>query len=359
MTLTVNADDAPEETASAPPGGIQDRTMLTALVRLATLITGSPGNADLMETVAETARELLSADSVSISRREDDGTTLRTLINVGSLGAGEQRWPLHETYQVADFPDSLGFLVDRPVLRVATVVDDPQAEPAEVALLRSLGKASSLKTPIILDGRMWGELWASRGSASPAFSEQEGDVAQVIVGLVSAGIAQAAAWQAMHRLASTDPLTGLANRRALDEHLRRHLARTHASGQFLTVAVGDVNGLKRVNDSAGHAAGDDALLRVAAAAAQAIRDVPDALAARLGGDEFALVLPRLPPAEAQVVAAEWCRASADPGYGTSLACGLASSTEPGPTEPSRLLHFADQAQVRAKRTLSSTPVWWR
>lgn len=333
--------------------------MLGALVRLAALITGSPGSADLMESAAETARELLSADSLSISVREDDGTTLRTLINVGALGAGEQRWPVHEIYQVEDFPQTLGFLRHGRVHRAATHVDDPQAEPAEVALLRSLGKASSLKTPIILEARVWGELWASRGPAAPPFSERDAEVAQVIVGLVSAGIAQAAAWQAMKQLASTDPLTGLANRRSLDEHLRRWLARTRATGQLLTVVVGDVNGLKRVNDSAGHAAGDDALLRVAAAATQAICKVPDALAARFGGDEFALVLPGLNHAQAEVVATEWCRASVDPSFGTSLACGLASTAEARLTEERHLVRAADEAQVQAKRTGSTIPVWWR
>lgn len=354
---SVNNDDDSAGTASVPPSGPpDDGGVLGALVRLAALITGSPGEADLMEAVAEAARELLRADSLSVSRLEDDRRTLRTLINVGELGPGEQRWPVQETYRVADFPDSLGFLLDRPVRRVATAVDDPLAEPAEAALLHSLGKFSSLKTAIVLDGAVWGELWASRGSAAPPFSEYDADVAQVIVGLVSAGLAQAAAWQVMRQLASTDPLTGLANRRTLDEHLRRHLARAGAGGEPLTVAVGDVNGLKLVNDSAGHAAGDDVILRVAAAATRAISEVPDALAARLGGDEFALVLPRLSPAQGFDVATRWCRAAADPGNGTSLACGLASTSRSGLTDPRDLLNAADQAQSRAKRSRSITPV---
>ncbi len=241
-------------TAGSGAGSGPDRAVLAALVRLAALITGSPGAAGLMEAVAVTARELLGADSVSVSRLEDDRSTLQTLINVGSLGPGEQRWPVQETYQVADFPDSLAFLLGRPTRRVTTVVDDPDAEPAEVALLRSLGKSSSLKTPIILDGRMWGELWASRGPEGSPFTDYDADLAQVIVGLVAAGLAKAAAWQAMRQLAATDPLTGLANRRSLDEHLRRLLTQTAARGQTLTVAVGDINGLKAVNDTAGHAA---------------------------------------------------------------------------------------------------------
>ncbi len=297
-----------------------------------------------MEAVAETARELLGADSVSVSQLEDDRSTLRTLINVGSLGPGEQRWPVRETYQVADFPDSLAFLTGRPTPRVATAVDDPEAEPAEVALLRSLRKSSSLKTPIVLDGTVWGELWASRGPAASPFTDYDADLAQVIVGLVSAGLAQAAAWQAMRQLAATDPLTGLANRRLLDEHLRRHVARTQARGQALTVAVGDINGLKAVNDTGGHAAGDDVILRVAAAAQGAIAAIPDALAARLGGDEFALVLPAITPAQAYDVAH------------VSLACGLATTTPGHPTDPRDLLNAADAAQTHAKRIHSTVPV---
>lgn len=343
-------------TAGSGAGSGPDRVVLAALVRLAALITGSPGAEGLMEAVAETARELLGAASVSVSRLEDDRSTLRTLINVGSLGPGEQRWPVQETYQVADFPDSLAFLISRPTPRVATAVDDPEAEPAEVALLRSLNKSSSLKTPIVLDGTVWGELWASRGPAASPFTDYDADLAQVIVGLVSAGLAQAAAWQAMRQLAATDPLTGLANRRLLDEHLRRHLARTQARGQTLTVVVGDINGLKAVNDTGGHAAGDDIILRVAAAAQGAIAAIPDALAARLGGDEFALVLPAITPAQAYDVATRWCHTAADPASHVSLACGLATTTPGHPTDPRDLLNAADAAQTHAKRTHSTAPV---
>lgn len=88
----VNTDDDSAGTASVPPSGPpDDGGVLGALVRLAALITGSPGEADLMEAVAEAARELLRADSLSVSRLEDDRRTLRTLINVGELGPGEQQ----------------------------------------------------------------------------------------------------------------------------------------------------------------------------------------------------------------------------------------------------------------------------
>jgi diguanylate cyclase (GGDEF)-like protein len=334
-----------------------DRRILRALVRLASIVTTSVDPADLIEAVAETSRELLDADSLSVSELSTDRSLIRTVINVGQLGGGEVRWPTNETYLIADFPDTLGFLVDRPVRRVATHVDDPNAEPAEVRLLRSLGKQSSLKTPIIVDGQVWGEMWVSRGVGRPAFSDYDGDVAEVIVGLVSAGLSQAGAWHRMHTVALTDPLTEVANRRGFDEHLRRHLARAQHLEVPLSLVVADVNGLKGVNDSFGHAAGDDVLVYVAEAGKAAVHHVSDALACRLGGDEFALVLPELDLDVAADVAATWCASAAHPEHGTSLACGVAASLPDLPrVDPAQLLRMADAAQYEAKHHSSSTPV---
>ena len=285
----MNAREGPDGTDPAPAPRDRDNAVLSALVRLAALITGSRGATDLIETVAETTRELLNAASVSISRLEDDRTVLRTLINVGSLGPGEQRRPAHETYQVADFPESLAFLVGQPVQRVVTDVNDPGAEPAEVALLRSLGKSSSLKTKIILDGRVWGELWASRESAARSFSKHDADVAKVIVALVSAGLAQAAAWQAMEQRVSTDLLTGLHNRHFLEESFERELIQAERSGHLVSVIMGDLDHFKSVNDRYGHLAGDQ-VLRVFSNVLKDFARASDILC-RYGGEEFLLVLP--------------------------------------------------------------------
>ena len=287
----VNTDDASDEQAPTAQRGIQDKAVLDALVRLASLITSSPAATDLIETVAETTCELLDASSVSISRLEDDRSTLRTLINVGSLGPGEERRPADETYPVADFPDSLAFLVGQPVRRVVTDVDDPQAEPAEVALLRSLGKSSSLQTPIILDSRVWGELWASRAAPAPAFTAHDADMAQVVVALVSAGLAQAAAWQSMQQRALTDSLTGLYNRHFLEESFKRELIIAERAGHPVSVIMSDLDHFKTVNDRHGHLAGDE-VLRVFGALLTNNARASD-ISCRYGGEEFLLVLPGL------------------------------------------------------------------
>jgi diguanylate cyclase (GGDEF)-like protein len=86
-----------------------------------------------------------------------------------------------------------------------------------------------------------------------------------------------------------DPLTGLANRRACEERAELELARSQRSGAALSVAFLDFDGLKRINDERGHAAGDAALVHLAETAQAILR--PTDLLSRIGGDEFVLLLP--------------------------------------------------------------------
>ena len=86
-----------------------------------------------------------------------------------------------------------------------------------------------------------------------------------------------------------DQLTGLPNRRAWDERFAHELQRAIRTGMPLSVAVMDIDGLKRINDTFGHAEGDRLIQRAAAAWRLALRDV--GFIARLGGDEFFVLLP--------------------------------------------------------------------
>jgi diguanylate cyclase (GGDEF)-like protein len=110
-------------------------------------------------------------------------------------------------------------------------------------------------------------------------------------------LAIAGAWRTQRRLAlaerlaATDVLTGLPNRRHADEALERLLASARRKGRSVTVMLFDLDHFKAINDRFGHAAGDDALRATAQATRELLRGGD--YVARFGGEEFLALLPRL------------------------------------------------------------------
>lgn len=102
--------------------------------------------------------------------------------------------------------------------------------------------------------------------------------------------------ETLQNQALRDPLTGLYNRRSLQEFFAHELAHAQRDGTPIALAMVDLDHFKRLNDTYGHAAGDDALKGVAAFLLGGLRNTDAAF--RIGGEEFLLVLPRTPPHEA-------------------------------------------------------------
>jgi diguanylate cyclase (GGDEF)-like protein/putative nucleotidyltransferase with HDIG domain len=147
----------------------------------------------------------------------------------------------------------------------------------------------------------------------------------------------------MRHLAEHDPLTGLRNRRGLQEHIDAEIARVGT----VAVLVCDLDNFKRVNDSLGYVEGDEALRRFAGVLAAA-----GGRAARLGGEEFAVVLPGCNE-EAALAAGERVRAAvaaafADFPWPVTTSVGIAISG-PGAEDASQLLRAATRAVFGAKR----------
>jgi len=104
----------------------------------------------------------------------------------------------------------------------------------------------------------------------------------------------------LQHMADHDPLTALLNRRSFERELNSHVARVARYGPTGAVLVIDLDYFKYLNDSQGHSAGDELIVRIAQALRARLRD-SDVLA-RLGGDEFAILLPHEDEQEAQTVA---------------------------------------------------------
>jgi diguanylate cyclase (GGDEF)-like protein len=152
--------------------------------------------------------------------------------------------------------------------------------------------------------------------------------------------------------AMRDPLTGLYNRRPLEETLRREILRAGRTGAVLGVMAVDIDYFKRVNDLLGHEAGDEALRGIAQELARCVRE--EDIACRSGGEEFIVILPGTGE-QALYQRAEAVRhgieqARIRTGAGTlqlTVSIGLATFPANGDTEPA-LLRAADAALYEAK-----------
>ncbi|MEG4395273.1 diguanylate cyclase domain-containing protein [Microcoleus sp. BROC3] len=210
---------------------------------------------------------------------------------------------------------------------------------------------------------LWGMLTAYNCSGVREWQQWEIDFLQHLANQVAIAIAQsqlyrqlAIANQKLQQLATTDGLTGIANRRHFDRVLMLEWRRLAREELPLSLMIFDIDFFKLYNEFYGHLGGDDCLRQVAAAIAKAVKRAGD-LAARYGGEEFAVVLPNTSTEGATAVAQKICdgiaslklphaRSSICP-YVT-LSCGIATAIPSGGESRDTLIRSADSALYQAK-----------
>ncbi len=158
--------------------------------------------------------------------------------------------------------------------------------------------------------------------------------------------------QQLLQLATTDPLTGLHNRREFNAILDRHLARAKRYNGQGAVLWMDLDGFKEINDGLGHKVGDELLASLAHRMKSTIRESD--ILARLGGDEFAILYPNVDSTQAQIAATRLLDAIRQhtaniqgQAIRTTASMGIVLFPEHG-MQPTELLMQADMAMYRAK-----------
>lgn len=158
----------------------------------------------------------------------------------------------------------------------------------------------------------------------------------------------------LYNMARTDPLTGCFNRRALMEAANNEFARARRYKSPLTIAMFDIDRFKTVNDTYGHAAGDEVIKTIAATTTESIRTID--IFGRTGGEEFVIVLPDTDMIGAAIVAEKLRSAvekSTTDAGGQSIAVTISIGIGivlPDDENASKALSRADQAMYRAKQT---------
>lgn len=185
-----------------------------------------------------------------------------------------------------------------------------------------------------------------------SFGATESELAATLAFAAAIALKNAELVEQLQSAASTDPLTGLLNRRVMEERLRAELSRTHRHQIRTSVVSLDVDRFKLVNDTQGHAVGDRLLIEISKILKQQCRTL-DAIG-RIGGDEFLVILPMTTAAEAEIFVNRLQRAMAGleaqfPEFGRpSLSIGIAEAPRHG-ADAEGILGAADTALYVAKR----------
>jgi diguanylate cyclase (GGDEF)-like protein len=345
----------------APAG---EETRIRSLAAMARALGRSEALFRLLEIAAEEALSAMEAGSVSVSRLVPGTLTVRTLVNVGDLGPDEQRWPDSETYDIDEFAN-LEIVLDDLQTWTGSL-DDPDTPGPERELLERLGKGSSIGAPIIVDGHLWGEFYATRHVGEPTFDSNAVAYLEALIAILAGAISRSLREESLEQLAYQDPLTGLPNRRALDEHAHQVFDVPPGTSRTVTVVQVDINRLKEVNDTLGHVAGDQLIQSVGRALLAGYSGLPGSLVARVGGDEFTVLVSGHDPSTVVQVSDRLAQRTWKFGRGAGVSCGAATAiiSVESPVGPSALFAAADRAQYVAKHgrlasTVMSEEFWPR
>ena len=245
-------------------------------------------------------------------------------------------------------PESL----DRERLEAAMPLGTGVGGPDEVNLATVVPPGTELVIPFDAAGERVAVLFLGPRLNGLAYARAERDLASTLAFAGAIALKNAELVERLQSAATTDQLTGLFNRRALEERLEAEISRSVRHQIRTTVVMVDLDRFKSINDTLGHGAGDRYLVLVSQLLRRQIRTLD--VVGRLGGDEFLVVLPMTNPSEAMGFVQRVQRGFIDllteyPEFGAgTLSFGVAEAPRDGLT-PAAVMAAADAALYGAKR----------
>jgi diguanylate cyclase (GGDEF)-like protein len=304
----------------------------------------------LLQHIIRAVREQIGFDSCAVSLLEchDDQDVL-----VVKAGSG-----LRSGVTGLRFPRGQGLVWEVLHSQTPIIVPDLHADPR--VLRRDPGVRSGMYTPLVSRRGPIGVLSAYSAEVN-GFAAADLHLLTIVAQYIASAVEVSQLHEALRTAAATDSLTSLANRRTCMDRLRHEVARCERTHRPLSIVLLDLDGLKAINDTYGHAAGDAFLVEASRAVTRALRSLD--LAARFGGDEFVLVLPETERAEAQRVIARLERIAVPlPGkparemplrFSWGLATWPADGAAPDQllqVADLRLYHMKEQHKLAARRS---------
>jgi len=321
---------------------------------------------DLLDSIFKVATVLVRGERASLILREENSTDFIIARAVGLADEVRRHVRIREGEGVVGrvAQSKLPLLVrageaERPS-QGRTGAGDGDGGPASPGRYRT---ESFVSVPIVVENELRGVLNVADPVDGLSFEETDLSILKVLASHIGACLVQQEQDVALERLADTDPLTWLYNRRHFDRRLKAEADRAMRAEHMLALLMIDVDRFKSINDRYGHRAGDQLLRAVASAITHAVRlyDVPT----RYGGDEFAVILPESDTEAASRVALRIIERLASvplpepltkSGEAITLSIGVATFPRPS-ADANALVEAADTAMYRAKQAGGGLRVW--
>ena len=307
---------------------------LAALLRVARELSGSEADQESRRAICRAARQLSAGEFAHVFELVAERNVLKLTASDGS-GIDFMELPLVGKRSLL----SDAFTSGEALFSGDMLLDDR----ADREAAKRVGIRAGCFQPIFRDGRTIGVLVVGWRQPLESLSPRVASLLALFATQVAAVLERADLIARLADLARTDSLTGLANRRALDESLQRELDRADRTGQPLTLALIDMDHFKHFNDERGHQAGDWLLTETARAWTRELR--PSDTLARYGGEEFVVVLPNCTSAAGRH-AIERLRAVVPAGQ----TCSAGVATRLRDESSDMLIRRADAAMYAAKRS---------